>query len=213
MKLVCLIYRRFGRLIVIEQLGKDKWKKNKWLCICDCGKETIVQGYSLRSGNTKSCGCLQKEITVKIMTKHGHGKRDYKTKTYLSWTQIIQRCTNVNNKKYKDYGDRSITVCRRWRKFINFLKDMGEVPEGYQIDRINNHKGYYKSNCRWVTPKQNSRNRRKNHIITFDGKTQCLSAWAEELNIHAGTLRNRICELDWSIEKALTSPVRKIKIL
>lgn len=88
---------------------------------------------------------------------------------------------------------------------------MGECPEEYQLDRINNNKGYYKSNCRWATPKQNSRNRRDNRYETYKGKTQCLATWAEEYNIPYTTLWARLNERDWSIEKALITPVRKLK--
>lgn len=96
-------------------------------------------------------------------------------------------------------------------KFENFLEDMGEVPEGHQIDRIDNNKGYYKENCRWVTSKTNNRNKQNNRLETYKGETQCLAVWAEKYNIPYTTLSSRINMLGWTIERALTTPVKKYK--
>jgi hypothetical protein len=128
---------------------------------------------------------------------------------YYRWAGIIQRCTNPNNKEYKHYGARGITVCERWLKFENFLKDMGLPPtDKCQIDRIDNDNNYCKENCRWTTPKINSRNRRDNHLVTHNGKTQCIAMWAEEINIKCGTLSMRL-KRGWTTERALTVPIRK----
>ncbi len=203
-----LIGQKFGRLIVIKKAGSSRDKHILWLCRCDCGKDKIIQGNHLKSGATKSCGCLNREKTSIANTKHGHTKNGKQSKTHIVWQHIIQRCTNPRDKGYSNYGGRGITVCKRWRKFENFLEDMGEVPEGYQIDRINNDGNYCKSNCRWATRKEQNRNTRRNHYITHDGKTQCLSAWAEEFNINYNTLYSRIFRSGWSIEKALTTPIQ-----
>ncbi len=192
---------RFGRLIVIKRVDNGKQGNPTWLCRCDCGKEKVIRGNDLKTGHTKSCGCLK--------IKHGHNTRAKGvSKTYKSWYAMIQRCTNPNDKAYHNYGGRGVKVCQRWKKFKNFLKDMGEVSEGYQIDRIDNNKGYDKSNCRWVTSKQNSRNKRDNHLETYNGKTQCVSAWAEEFDIHERTLNDRL-HRGLSIKEALTTPVKK----
>ena len=206
-KFIDLVGQRFGRLIVIRFDGRDKWRKSYWLCRCDCGKEKIIGGNNLRSGNTKSCGCLAKNNAL----KHGHTIKGKGTRTYESWHSMIQRCTNPKDKRYKDYGGRGITVCERWlNSFPNFLEDMGDRPKGHQIDRMNNDKGYHKSNCLWVTPKQNSRNRRSNHLETHNGKTQCITAWSEEVGIPEYVIRQRL-KHGWSIERALTTPVKKYK--
>ncbi len=202
--MINLIGQKFGRLIVVKKKDSDEWRHHRWLCKCSCGKEKIIRGYFLTSGHTQSCGCFHKAI----ITKHG---RSQDNRTYKSWCDIVQRCTNPNNSRYKDYGGRGITVCERWMKFKNFLEDMGESPKGYQIDRIDNNKEYCKSNCQWVTSKTNNRNKRNNHLEIFNGKTQCLSAWAEEFNINPDTLRYRVVKLNWSIEKALMTPVGKHK--
>lgn len=121
-----------------------------------------------------------------------------------------RRCNDPNNKEYKNYGARGIKVCKKWNKFKNFLKDMGEPPSSkHKIDRIDNNKGYYKSNCRWATQREQARNTRRNRLLTFKNKTQLMIEWSEEMNIQYKVLSDRINKLKWSVEKALTEPVRK----
>ncbi len=207
--MIDLIDKRFGRLTVLKRMDKNKWGNYRWLCKCICGKEKIVLDYDLKNGNTKSCGCLRKEQTRERFTTHGHLKGGVVSTTYQSWLSMIQRCTNLNNKAYKYYGGRGITVCKRWLEFENFLQDMGEPPTNkHQIDRINNDGNYCKENCRWATRTEQQRNTRRSHMISFCGKTQCLVAWAEELNINYSTLSSRIFILGWSVEKAFTTPVK-----
>jgi len=208
-RFIDLTRKRFGRLVVINYGGKDRWNRAIWLCKCDCGKRTVVQSGNLRSGHTKSCGCLSIDKSTQRSTKHGHYKNSKMSPTYKTWSTMIQRCTNINSQKYPIYGGRGITVCKRWKKFSNFLEDMGEQPWKHQIDRINNNKGYNKSNCRWATPKQQARNRRNNRLETHNGKTQCLAIWAEELKIPYATLLARIDRLSWPVEKAFMTPVNK----
>lgn len=204
-KFVDLIGQKFHRLFVIEYVGKDKWGQSEWLCRCGCGKEKVVLGYCLTRGATQSCGCWQKEVAKKTKTTHGHkGSRIYRI-----WRGIITRCTNINDPGYRNYGGRGIKICKRWMEFENFLEDMGEVPIGYQIDRKDNDKGYYKKNCRWVTPKQNSRNTRCNCSIPYRGENKLLIEWSEEIGIPYSTLWKRIFKYEWTIEKALTTPVRR----
>lgn len=136
---------------------------------------------------------------------HGFGN----TPTYRSWAGMIQRCTNFSDPRYKDYGGRGILVCNRWRSFQNFFKDMGNRPEGTTLDRIDNNGNYEPENCRWATPKEQSRNTSFNHLITHNGKTQSLVSWADETGINQRTLYARISRLGWSIEKALTVPTAK----
>lgn len=206
-KVLSLTGQKFGRLVVIKQAGKNKHGNYQWSCLCDCGKEKIVSGGHLRRGDTKSCGCLSKEKTIERQTKHGHKRKYKRSKTYSVWTSMIQRCNNTNHQHYKNYGGRGIAVCKRWKKFDNFLEDMGEVSAGLQIDRTDNNGNYCKSNCRWVTQKQNSRNRRSNRLIKHNGKTQCLTVWAEEFNISVCLLFDRLRN-GWSMEKSLTTPIR-----
>ena len=124
-----------------------------WIFKCDCGKEKTILVDSVKRGSSKSCGCLMKHGNN---FKHGM----YKTGTYECWINMKKRCLNKNYSRYKDWGGRGIKVCPRWMKFENFLEDIGERPIGKSLDRIENDKGYYKSNCRYATPKEQANNRR-----------------------------------------------------
>lgn len=220
MKVLDLIGKRFGRLVVISRSNNTKNGKSQWLCRCDCGEEKIINSSDLQSGNTKSCGCLHKEFASKIgklNKKHGHAKHGKESKTYKAWRGMLERCNNKNNIGYKYYGERKIIVCNRWSpdrggSFKNFLEDMGKCPgKEYSIDRINNNKGYYKENCRWATNFQQHRNMRSNIMIPFDKKFLCLKDYCKENNLSYNTILNRINKLGWSLKKALTTPVRKGK--
>lgn len=112
--------------------------------------------YRMKTGNTTSCGCRKKSVLGISTTKHGKAG----TRTHRIWKAMRSRCNNPNIPRYKDYGGRGITVCKRWDKFENFLADMGEAPDGHSIDRINNNKGYSPSNCKWSTPTEQNRNQR-----------------------------------------------------
>ena len=139
-----------------------------------------------------------------------HGLR--KHKLFSVWSNMLDRCNSATHKAYKDYGARGITVCKEWKEdFMTFF--MWAMKEGYRnglsLDRIDNNKGYNPMNCRWVTMKEQSNNRRSNHLLTFNGKTQTMQQWADEVGINYWTLRDRLARCHWSIEKALTQPIRK----
>lgn len=125
---------------------------------------------------------------------------------------MVHRCTNKNHHKYKDYGGRGITVCARWlESFKNFYEDMGERPSmDHSLDRIDNNEGYSIDNCRWATPKEQSRNQRSNRILEAFGKSQCLVEWAEELGIPTSTLDSRLNKRGWCVTKALLLPKKNI---
>lgn len=148
--------KRFGRLTVVRLTDERRNHHCVWECICDCGSMAMVSGSSLRSGVTKSCGCLSLEVKVARFTKHGMEG----TRTYRSWVAMRARCNNPKTRDYASYGGRGITVCERWESFENFLEDMGERPPGKSLDRINNDLGYLPDNCRWATAKEQANNRR-----------------------------------------------------
>ncbi len=196
--LIDLTGKRFGLLTVLSRVKTMSGERVRWLCSCECGKNIEALGYNIKNGHTRSCGCMK--------SKHGHGgaSAGYRSSVYTTWLSMVQRCTNTNHKHYYRYGGRGIVVCDRWNKFEYFLKDMGERPSGCTLDRIDNNKGYCRENCRWATSKEQGRNRSNNRLITHNGITQCLTAWAEDLDICAGTLRYRLDH--WSVEKAMTAP-------
>lgn len=193
-------------------LGPDRVKgRGHVLCRClgdGCGTLRTVWVYDIYNGKSLSCGCHRKAL----LTTHGRsGKRD---PTYNSWGNMIGRCTNPKATGYANYGGRGITVCDRWQGeqgFANFLTDMGERPgSNYTIDRKDNDGNYEPSNCRWASKKDQARNQRDNVNLTHNGRTQCLSAWAEELGMSRMVLDARR-SLGWDDTKTLTTPVHPYK--
>ena len=161
--------RVIGRLLVIEECGRDACGNVLWRCRCECGNEVIVRGSDLRSENTTSCGCYHRERLAEASTTHGMCK----THLYHVWSSMLQRAgvrKGADEKKKRLYQVRGITVCDEWLVFENF-RDWA-ISHGYkedlQIDRVNNDEGYCPENCRWVTPKENTNNRR-NTIRLEDG--------------------------------------------
>lgn len=195
--------QRFGRLVV-QELGPPE-NSRKAFVLCDCGTTKWVNLHNITRGITKSCGCWRRDR----LRTHGeggkrtpHGRRPLPE--YKSWAAMLQRCTNPNNPRFKDYGGRGIAVCKSWHRYENFLKDMGRCPAGKTLERRNNAKGYTPTNCYWATPLQQSQNQRSTRLLTYKGRCQCLSAWARELGIATDTLRERL-ERKWPID-AIFSP-------
>jgi len=150
-----LIGQRFGRLLVLELVGIDKWYNRKWLCQCDCGEEVIVLGSHLKNGNTKSCTCLARELSAARLLTHGQSRKT----TYRIWDGLRRRCDDPKNPGYKWYGAKGISVCDKWQKFAGFFEDMGVRPSGLTIERKDSKGDYEKENCEWATITKNLRNR------------------------------------------------------
>lgn len=199
---------RFGRLTALEDIEVAKDGHTITKCICDCGNFSYPRKTNLINGRVMSCGCERKENVIKTHLKHGK----YGSRIYRIWNGINNRCKN-NSKKNKHYANRGISLCVEWKDFINFYN--WAISNGYAdnltIDRIDVNGNYEPSNCRWITLKEQNRNRRNNKMITYLGETKCLTEWAEYTGINPAVIRRRIYKLGWSINEALTIPVRGFK--
>jgi hypothetical protein len=195
--------QRFGLLSVVERAGK-RGSQALWRCKCDCGAECTKTLGNLRSGHTKSCGCLRSTVTTEAKTKHAM----YGTPTYRSWSSMLTRCNTPSNHKYPDYGGRGITVHGPWHDFATFLADMGERPSGTTLGRQDNDGNYEPGNCSWETDKQQGRNKRNTKLFEFEGITATLPEHCERLGLNTSTIRSRVYTYGFSIEKALTQPNR-----
>ena len=196
-----IIGKKFGRLTVIK-----KMENNKYLCKCDCGNETVVYASNLITGHTKSCGC-NKKYSGKNLKTHGLSK----LRLYKIWKDIKERCYKSNNKAYKNYGGRGITICEEWKNDFKAFHDWA-FANGYDenaeygkctIDRINSNGNYEPNNCRWIDIKEQARNKRNNALFTYNNETYCIAEWAEKFKIRYNTLWARLNIYKWDIKKAL----------
>lgn len=200
-----LIGGRFGKLVVValsqQQIDTDGQKRKLWDCVCDCGNTKIAKTHDLLAGRVKSCGCMQH-----ISHNRTHNLSD--TRIYHIWIGIKQRCNNPNTTEYKNYGGRGIGICQEWNtNFMSFYD--WAMSNGYDdtltIDRINNNLGYFPENCRWVTIREQNRNKRNSRLITYNGMTLTPSEWSfllgGSINLVAGRIRN-----GWDEIKAITTP-------
>lgn len=217
---------RYSRWTVIDQVG---WRGTHrlFLCRCDCGNEGRVLACNLRWGNSLSCGCTRREATIKRNTTHGAIAGGVKERTYFIWERMRVRCGNPNDKTYRLYGARGITICAGWSTYPPF-RDWALAngyAEGLYIDRIDSDKGYWcgscwecvmecrTCNCRWVTPKQNANNARTNVRLTAFGEEKTMAEWADDLRcvVSYTALQHRVRERGWEVERALTTPARITK--
>lgn len=200
-----LIGERINKLTVIDVIHiKNKGKH--LLCKCDCGNEIAIYPYQFFQKTAKSCGCIQKR-TGKI---YNVSKLKY-PKLYSVWNLMRHRCYDKSNEKYKIYGNRGISVCDAWKNdflvFYEWAINNG-YAHGLTLDRINVNGNYCPENCRWVTAKEQQRNRRNTIIIIYNNEKKSLTEWCEQLNIKPATVRWRLSN-GWTPEKALTYPAQK----
>lgn len=197
----------FGRLTVIREVSPKVSGKQVQRCVecrCECGVVKEYRLYTLRSGKTKSCGCLAREVVGSGLKTHGLSH----TVEYGIWHGMLRRCLNEKEDSYRNYGGRGIAVCDRWRSFESFYEDMGPRPSSkHSIDRINNDGNYEPGNCRWATQKEQARNTRVNYLVEHNGEVKCVADWAEQYGFKASVLYIRLVKLGWTFEKATTWPV------
>ena len=206
------IGQRIGRLIVQSLDGFAlSGKRTRWWCRCDCGTHKSIRHQSLfrASRPTLSCGCLQREHSGSL-PKHGQSHRK-RTRTYRAWEAMLARCYNHKNNRYHLYGGRGITVCERWRNsFMNFYADLGDCLPGMTLERKDGTRNYEPDNCCWATYEAQANNKRNNRLLTFEGKTLTMAQWERQRGLPLHIVRQRL-ELGWSVEEALTRPVRITK--
>ena len=180
-----LIGRRFERLTVISE-SERRGRTLMWHCRCDCAKEVAVSGNDLRSGNTKSCGCLR----VEMNTTHGV----YDTRLYWIWHGMHRRCNDPKRRIYHRYGGRGIRVCAEWNDANKFY--LWAIANGYQdglqIDRIDNDGDYCPENCRWVTKKENANNTSQSVFIEYEGQRRTIAEWARITGVPHSTIKGRL---------------------
>lgn len=208
MKLEDLTGRRVGKLTVIKRHYDPNRKCTLWECKCDCGNTTIVIANRLKNELTRSCGCLRRESNLANKTSHGLSG----THLYAVWNGMKGRCYNPNNHNYSRYGQRGITVCDDWKDsfetFAMWAKSNG-YKDGLSIDRIDNDGNYCPDNCRWTNTHDQNNNRSVSLMFTYNGKTQNLSSWCEELNVPYFRTWQRIVQYGYTFEEAILLPVNK----
>lgn len=197
--------QRYGRLTAKKIIGKSKNGTAIWQCQCDCGNMTEILSTVLKSGETKSCGCLLKERVAETSRRHGM----YGTRIYEIWRKMRRRCRCESEKAYKDYGGRGIKVCDEWNDaktgFLIFYQ--WAMENGYAddltIDRIDVNGNYEPNNCRWATVKEQANNRRNNRKVTYEGETKTVSEWADILDVNQCILWHKLKKHNWNLQEVM----------
>ena len=182
--------KKFGILTAIKR--HDPPMSFMWYCECECGGKSIVNGTHLRSGHTKSCGCLE--------GYHKHGMSE--SREHNTWIGMRARCFNKSHRSYKYYGDRGITVCERWLEFENFYSDMGKQPDGLELERCDNNGNYELSNCKWATRIDQLYNRQNTVKVKHNGKICTMRDLSKASGIRPSIIRGRL-RLGWSVDRAI----------
>lgn len=202
--------RVFGRLTVTEpepdRIMASGRKVPMERCRCECGNEVVVFRHCLTSGNTKSCGCLRREMTRSRSLTHGATSGRSNTTEYNSWLSMKSRV------KIRASGYEDVSICDRWAEsFESFHEDMGDAPsDKHSIDRIEPSGNYEPSNCRWATDKEQANNKRNNVRISFYGVTKTLTQWCEISGVDFKTAWSRLNRYGWSEKASVWTPYKKI---
>ena len=193
----------FGRLTVLDEVGRTKSGGATWRCICTCGREVVVTSDALRSGKTRSCGCIKQEQRLSQKT---HGETH--SPIHNLWSGMRNRCNNPNNRKYERYGARGIRVCDEWDSSYEAFRDWclaNGYRRGLTIERLDVDGDYSPENCIFATQKVQQNNRSNNHRITYNGATRTMSEWADLLGMSYKMLEHRL-NRGWTVDEAFTIP-------
>lgn len=207
-----LVGQRFGRLIVLRFHGHNKHSRAVWWCRCDCATEKAILGAHMTrtTDPVLSCGCWRREMPTIYKSKPGRKTGGKRSPEYTAWAGAKDRCYRKGNKRYSDYGGRGIVMCDEWKgSFDRFLLDMGPRPgPQFSLERENVNGPYAAWNCVWALPIEQGNNTRRNHPLTFQGRTMNLSQWAREKGWKPGVILLRL-KRGMSVEDALTIPLRQ----
>lgn len=200
--------QKFGRWTALCQVEKGMGGEKCYLCRCQCGTEKILRRSSITSGNSKSCGCLARDIARKRETKHGASD----TRLYRVWAGIVQRCCNDRERyEWAKYGGRGITLCEEWRNSFGAFANWA-LANGYNdtltIDRIDVNGNYSPENCRWATVYEQNNNKRTSKFISYNSETGTIREFADRHGLKYSCLYERLRQ-GWSIQDALLTPSKR----
>lgn len=195
----------FNYLRVVKRHKHKNAAYVEWACRCVCGKTIYLPPYKLISGHPQSCGCKKDYLIGIANTRHGHTK-DKISRTYNTWSSMKARCNNLKSNNAKHYGRKGIRVCDRWSSFPNFLKDMGEKPDGMTLERIDSKGNYSPQNCRWATYTEQANNKSSNRIVLYKGTKDTLANACRKANVDYHMVHRRI-QKGWAIEDAIYAPL------
>ena len=196
--------QRFSHLKVLGRSG-NSGKFAAWLCQCDCGTERVFGGDQLRKGKARICG-INGHTWLAAHPNPPGITTEFKSE-HQSWTNMRARCADPKHKKYPAYGGRGITVCERWADFKNFMLDMGRKPEPkFTIEREDVNGNYEPKNCKWISRKDQGRNKRNSVFVTYEGRRILLLDLVEELGLSRNIVYQRL-KLGWTLAQAIALPL------
>lgn len=203
---------RVGRLTVLKGASSDNGKR--WLCLCECGVETIVRAGHLLSGGVKSCGCLAKDTAAATSRATAERRKTHglsHTPLNECYKNMVRRCCDPKNKSWARYGSRGIRVCNEWlskpQSFYDWAQSNG-YAEGLTIERKDTNGNYDPANCTWATRRAQSRNTSRNHLLAWNGEELPVCVWAERLGVRPQAMENRVAR-GWPAERIFGQPFRE----